>query len=199
LPAKGRDLVHRVGYLGPKGTFSQEAAAAYTRGRSAAASWSYKLVSCRSLKELFDRLCDFRLEEAVVPVENTVAGPVKEALEMIASFPRFEVTGEVILPVQHSLLVPPGITLGKIELVVSHPQALAQCAQFLRQHLPGVPAKSASSTAAAARLVGRAGRPWAALGPARLSKMYGLEVLTEGAGAPPPSATRFLVLRIDQQ
>lgn len=188
--------VTRIGYLGPKGTFSQEAALAYTRGRNPAGLPSYRLVSCRSLKELFNKLCDSRLEEAVVPVENTLAGPVKEALEILGRFPAVEVAGEIVLPVQHSLLVPPGVTLEEIELVVSHPQALAQCAPFLRQHLPSAAVKGAHSTAAAARLVGRAGRPWAALGPARLSKMYGLEVLAAGAGALPQSATRFLILRI---
>ncbi len=193
--AKEHLSVCRIGYLGPKGTFSQEAAVAYARGANSSGSRAYKLVSCRSLKELFFKLCSFCLEEAVVPVENTVAGPVKEALLMFARCPQVEVSGEIVLPVQHSLLAPPGITLDEIELVVSHPQALAQCAGFLRQQLPAAATKSAPSTAAAARLVGRAGRPWAALGPARLSEIYGLEVLAADASGTPASATRFLVLR----
>lgn len=178
----------RIGYLGPPGTFSEEAARRH-RGNGEG-----ELVACGSLEEVFARLETGSLEEGVVPVENSSEGAVSVVLDMLAAHPELTVRGEVVMQVVHSLLVPPGVKLEMVEKVLSHPQALAQCRTFLRQKLAGVKLQECASTAAAAALAARCRRPWAALAPLSAASRYNLQVLIPAANDCPHNKTRFWAL-----
>lgn len=183
--------VYRLGYLGPRGTFSEAAAHRYCEGKGC------QLVECSSLEDIFRGVASGVLEEGIVPVENSTEGSVGIVFDLLAGSYDLAVRGELLVPVVHSLLVRTGVTFPEIEKVLSHPQALAQCRGFLRRELPGAVWQECSSTAAAAVLVARTERPWAAIAPAAAG-VYGLEVLIQEANDCPDNVTRFWIISKEQ-
>jgi prephenate dehydratase len=180
--------MNKIGYLGPEGTFSEEAAMLYVNGRT------IEMADCSSLEEVFSRVADGRLDEGVVPVENSTEGAVNAVLDLLAGPFDLTVRGEVFLPVRQTLMARRGVNLEQVERVFSHHQALAQCRNFLRLELPAAALTECSSTAAAAGRVAASGRPWAALGPARAGRKYGLQEIVPAANDYPDNVTRFWVL-----
>ncbi|MGB9825280.1 MAG: prephenate dehydratase, partial [Desulfofundulus sp.] len=131
----------------------------------------------------------------VVPLENSSEGAVNQTQDLLAhTFTDLRIKGEIILPVVHCLMVPPGVPLQKVEKVLSHPHALAQCREFISAHLPGAQVVETASTAAAVHLVASTGAPWAAVGPVTAAREYGLEVLIEKINDCSGNATRFIVV-----
>jgi prephenate dehydratase len=100
--------------------------------------------------------------------------------------------GEYDLPIRHCLIARDQIPLDGIEVVLSHPQASAQCAHFIREKLPSAEVRAAASTAEAVRVVSEESSPWAALGAASAAELYGCAVLTEGVEDSPDNVTRFV-------
>lgn len=180
--------MYRIGYLGPRGTFSEEAAGLYMSGREG------EMADCPSLEEIFTRVTDGSLDEGVVPVENSTEGAVGAVLDLLAGPFNLAVRGEVFLSVRQSLMARPGVQLERVKRVFSHPQALAQCRDFLRRELPAALLTECSSTAAAARRVATRRHPWAALGPARAAAEYGLQVVVPVANDYQDNVTRFWVV-----
>lgn len=131
----------------------------------------------------------------VVPVENSTEGSVSLVLDLLCGEPGLAICGEVVLPVRQCLLARPGVQLSDIRRVFSHPQALAQCREYLRKRLPEAEWKECPSTSAAAVVVSGSDEPWAALGSARSAAANGLLVLAAGINDCPGNATRFWVVR----
>lgn len=183
----------KTGYLGPKGTFSEEAAILYANGRAV------EMVNCSSLEEVFTGVADGRLDEGVVPVENSTEGAVGAVLDLLAGPFNLVVRGEVYLPVRQSLMARRGLDLEQVERVFSHYQALAQCRSFLRRKLPAASLTECSSTAEAARRVAKSSRPWAALGPARAAQEYDLQLVVPTANDYPDNVTRFWVVGREEE
>lgn len=184
--------MRRIGYLGPKGTFSEEAAWVYLGGNAG------ELVACPSIEAVLSRVDAGTIDEGVVPVENSTEGAVGMVLDLLAGHFDLCVRCEVVLPVHHCLMACSGVELERVERVISHPQALAQCRQFLSRHLPGVAQDEAPSTAAAASLVAASSRPWAALGCARSAMEYGLNILIPVVSDCSGNVTRFWVIGREQ-
>jgi len=180
--------VYRLGFLGPRGTFSEAAACRYSEGKR------YQLVECSSLESIFSEVASGMLEEGIVPVENSIGGIVGIVADLLAGHFDLTVRGEAILPVVHSLLVWPGVCMQDIEKVLSHPQAIAQCRLFLRKELPDAGWQECSSTAAAAVMVARTVHPWAALAPAAAACVYNLDVLAREVNDSSHNVTRFLAI-----
>ncbi len=134
-----------------------------------------------------------RAQMAILPVENSIAGPVHEALAAIAARPELEVIGELEMPITLCLLALPGADLASIRHVESHPIALAQCARWLsaRKLVP----RGAEDTAGAARELA-ADRDWtrAAVAPAEAAERYGLEILARDIADHPGNRTRFVLV-----
>ncbi len=178
----------KIGYLGPKGTFSEEAAILYMDGRAG------KITNYSSLEEVFAGVADGRLDEGVVPVENSTEGAVGAVLDLLAGPFNLVVRGEIYLPVRQSLLVRRGLELKQVERVCSHYQALAQCRSYLRRELPEASLAECSSTAEAARQVAKSSRPWAALAPERAAEEYDLQIIVPVANDYPDNVTRFWIV-----
>ncbi|MCY3934762.1 MAG: prephenate dehydratase [Chloroflexi bacterium] len=144
--------------------------------------------------DLFDVLEESLAQHAVLPVENTYAGGVLSAYDLLLEN-NLHIQGEVILRVHHALLARPGVKLDDLRYVRSHPQALEQCEQFLRRYgLEGVPH---FNTAGSARDLTR--EAWQATGViasarARAAELYGLEVLAPNIEDSPHNYTRFFVV-----
>lgn len=173
-----------VGYLGPRATFSHQAALQHF-GSSAAYS------GLRSIADIFDDVEHGRVEYGVVPVENSTEGAVNVTLDRLIDSDAL-ICGERYLTItQHLLSL--ARDLGEIKVVVSHPQALAQCRGWLAQHLPDVPTQELTSTAAAAELA--AGDVTAAAIASELAaELYGVPVLRPRIEDNPYNSTRFLVI-----
>jgi len=180
--------MHKLGYLGPQGTFSHTAALCWARDH-----W-YAPVCCASLDAIFEQVADGRLAAGLVPVENSLGGPVGETLDLLSTVQSIYITGELMFPVRQHLLARPGVALSAIEKVYSHPQALAQCRKFIKNNMPGATVVETVSTAAAALTVAGSEEPWAAVGSESAAHAYGLEILVENSHDNPDNVTRFLVL-----
>jgi prephenate dehydratase len=179
----------RLGYLGPEGTFSEEAA------RTAPDAGDAELVGLASIRDTVMAVHDGTVDRAVVPIENSLEGPVGVTLDTLAGeAAEVCIVGEVVLPVSQCLIARGPVALEDIECVISHPQATAQCARFLRERLPGAAVAPVASTAEAVRVVVAEPAPWAALATARAAELYGGTVLAAGVEDEPGNATRFVWL-----
>jgi prephenate dehydratase len=135
------------------------------------------------------------VERALVPIENSLEGSVNATLDALAiDTDDVAIVGEVVRPIRHSLIARTELELDQIEVVVSHPQATAQCARFIRTRLPGARVLAGSSTADAVRLVAEHDGPWAALANRLAAHRYGCRVLLDGVEDVAGNETRFVWL-----
>jgi chorismate mutase/prephenate dehydratase len=179
---RGLDRPPRVGYLGPIGTFSYEAAVRHF-GRSAA------LVPCRTIADIFVEAQRDAVDFGVVPVENSTEGAVTPTLDRLVDTDLL-VSAAFELPVRHYLLSRG--QLGQITRVYSHPQALAQCRRWLADHLPNATTIEATSTAAAAQLADSADS--AAISTESAAELYGLPIVVRRIEDVATNVTRFFVI-----
>jgi len=173
-----------VAYLGPEGTFSQEAVSKHFGGLTAA-------VSCGSIDEVFRRVEAGSVGYGVVPVENSTEGAIGRTLDLLLSTSA-KVCGEVVLPIRQ-FLMSRSKRLSDVRRIYSHAQSLAQCQQWLARHLSGAERRPVVSNAEAARIVARE-RGAAALGPKLAATIYKLNLLARNVEDEPRNSTRFLVL-----
>jgi len=180
----------RVGYLGPEGTFSEEALRAALPGGAA-----HDLVGLRSVFDVVAAVQLREVERALVPIENSLEGAVNATLDALAvEADDVAIVGEVVHPIRVCLIARRPLALDEIELVLSHPQPSAQCARFLRTELPGARMASAVSTADAVRALAERDGAEAALGTRLAAELYGCEVLRAGVEDDPGNETRFVWL-----
>jgi len=186
----------RVGYFGPQGTFTEEALIEATRGRDRTpAEVGLELVPLPTIYETVIAVHDGRVEQALVPIENSLEGSVNATLDALAMETQdVAIVGEVVHPIQHCLIARTELQLSEIEAVVSHPQANAQCARFIRVRLPQARVLAGSSTAEAVQRVAEHDGPWAALGNRVAAELYGCVVLLRGVEDVAENETRFVWL-----
>jgi prephenate dehydratase len=179
-----------VGYLGPEGTFSEEALLA------SAAADAVEPVALTTIYDTVMALRDDVVDWAIVPIENSLDGSVSVTLDLLADDSAgVEIVGEWLLGVRHSLIAAGPLALEAIETVLSHPQVPGQCERFLRSELPHARILAASSTAEAVRTVAAEARPdQAALGTSLAAQIYGATVLREGVEDREDNQTRFVWL-----
>ena len=178
----------RLGYLGPAGTFSEEAA------RTAPEAAGAELVGLPTVRDTILAVHDGTVDRAIVPIENSLEGPVGVTLDTLADDGNdVAIVGEVVLPVTHHLVAQSAIEPAAIERVLSHPQALAQCARYLREHVAGAELVPTSSTAEAARIAVEHGG-WAAISTRRAADLYDATVIEQAVEDEPGNATRFVWL-----
>ena len=185
----------RVAFLGPPGTFSEEALLSQP---DLAAG---ELVPIRSIPEVITEVDQGRADMAVVPIENAIEGSVTATLDTMAfeASPDLLIQRELVLPIDMHLCAPPGTRLADVTTIVSIPHATAQCREWLSRKLPGVDVEAANSTAEAAKVVAERqpkGKPGtrAAISTALAARLYGLEVLAEDIEDHPDNETRFVVI-----
>jgi prephenate dehydratase len=175
----------RIGFLGPEGTHSEQAAA-LVEG---------ELVPFATVHDVVEAVAQGVVERGVVPIENSLEGGVNATLDALAvDFPGVAIVGESVLAVHQALIAREPLALDAIEAVASHPQGLAQCARFLREHLPKARAFATTSTAEAVREAVSSDVPLAAIAPARAAELHGGVVLRKDIEDDPENATRFVVV-----
>ena len=182
----------RVAFLGPEGTFSEEALMASLDQPQRA---SLEPVPLPTIYDCVTAVEDGTTERALVPIENSVEGSVNATLDaLVFETDEVRIVGEVVHPVRHCLIARRPIPLEKVTRVVSHPQASGQCARFLRERMSGAEVVSAASTADAVRIVADSDQPWAALGTRLAAELYQCVVLEDGVEDQAGNETRFVWL-----
>ncbi|HEX7103538.1 MAG TPA: prephenate dehydratase [Nitrolancea sp.] len=179
----------RIAYLGPEGTFSEEAALTQARREDAT------LVPFSSIPALVSAVETGLTERAMLPIENSLEGSVSFTLDLLIHETDLKIRNELVVPVRNNLVVVPGTKLEQIKSVTSHPQPFGQCRRFLERCLPNVDKVAALSTAAAVSTVIHAGDPsQAAIGTLRAAELYGGEVLARDIQDNRSNVTRFFLL-----
>lgn len=177
-----------VSYLGPAGTYTEEAAQFFFQNGEA-------LTPKETVNDAIGDLVKGFSGYAVIPQENSIGGPVVNYVDALIGAEDVYVVGEVVLPICQTLMGVPGATLADITTVCSHAQGLVQSAQWRSEHLPDAKAEEMASTAAAAGYVQEKGDPSiAAVAAPGAAALYGLEVLAENVQLTDANKTRFYVL-----
>jgi prephenate dehydratase len=178
-------MSHRCAYLGPAGTFTEAALRLLDPGNQAEA------VPFPTIQATLDAVRTGATHRAVVPIENSVEGAVTATLDELANGEALLIRAEVLLPVAFALLGRAGTELADIKVVSGHPQAQAQCRQWLTANLPDAEWRQASSNAEAARQVAE-GQIDAALAGEFAAEVYGVEVLVKDVHDRATAVTRFV-------
>ncbi len=178
----------RVAVLGPEGTFCEQAAIEYFGGAA-------DLVYCANFDEVFNATAGGSAQYGVVGVENSNEGVVTRSLDMFLHSPT-HVVGEVSLLVRHNLLRKEN-SLDGIEVVLAHPQALAQCQTWLSKHLPDAERRAVSSNAEGARMAA-ANPAWAGLASERAATRFGLHIVAHAIQDDVYNRTRFAIICLPQ-
>jgi prephenate dehydratase len=174
----------RVAFQGERGAFSEDAVLRFFG--------DVEPFSCRSLRDVFESVSRGEADFGVVPVENSQAGSINETYDLLLKHD-LNIYGEIALEVNHCLLAPVGETLDSIKTVYSHPQALAQCEEFLRKlNAEIVPTYD---TAGSAKLIQeKALIHCAAVAGKRVSEIYRMQVLATDIQTIPDNYTKFFVV-----
>ncbi len=176
----------RLAFLGPAGTHTEQACVNYEPD---AVRLPYTPISA-----VVAAVENGDADECVVPIENSLQGSVTDTLDILVHHSSLSIRQELVLPIRHFLVADRGVAVGSIEVVYSHPQALAQCREFLQSRLPDAAVVASLSTAAAVEdMLGKGPRA-AAIATRRAAEIHGGAVIAEGIEDDENNMTRFVVL-----
>lgn len=186
-------MCKKVGYLGPKGTFTKLAVDSAFNGE--------KAIDFKTIPQCIDAVDEGEVNIGVVPVENAIEGTVHLTIDYLVHQVRLPVVAEIVVPIQQNLLVDPNFSgeLTDIKTVYSHSHAIAQCQQYIHEHLPNAKIKYTTSTGRAAEMVSANSEPIAAIGNTLAAKEYDLTIYEENIHDYPNNHTRFAVLAKDKE
>ena len=178
----------RIAYLGPAGTFTEDALR-----KATADATDFEPLPAATIHDAIVAVEHGEADRALVPFENSIEGSVRPTLDTLAlEAEAVEIVGEFDFPVRVSLIARNELPLEQITAVLSHPQASAQCARFIREQLPDAEVRATASTADAVRTVSETEQPWAALGAHAAADLYGCIELRVGVEDSPDNVTRFV-------
>lgn len=177
----------KVGYLGPKGTFSYEACKNYC-------SENQEKIEYRTITETILALENNEVDEVIVPIENSLQGCVTEAIDTLIQNEDIKVKGEIILEIKQNLMCRCNYLIDEIKTVYSHPQALAQCKNYLENNMPRAKIISVESTSLAAKIVSESKEKCACIGNKACLDVYNLKLLKENIQDNEFNKTKFWIL-----
>ncbi|MEE8441220.1 MAG: 3-deoxy-7-phosphoheptulonate synthase, partial [Spirochaetia bacterium] len=177
-----------IAFQGARGAYSEMALRRYFHNERFTPS------ACRHFRDVFEAVLDGDATYGVIPIENSLAGSVHENYDLLLRYPDLKITGETKLRVEHSLIGVPGATLEDITAVFSHPQALAQCDDYLREHAAWELIPFYDTAGSVAHIAEEGDSAHAAIANAQVAEVYGMAVLKEGIETNPRNYTRFVVL-----
>lgn len=178
----------KVGFLGPRGTYTQEAL------QKLLLVSDENMIPYPTETDVIRAVDRGEVDKGMVPIENSIEGSVNATLDVLAFGANLVIEREVIIPINHSLMAKPGVKLEDITTVVSHRQSMAQCRNYLSENLPQATLELAGSNAGAAKLVAEQGGTMAAIGPRLAAQLYGLNVLDIGIEDFEDNQTRFVLV-----
>ena len=182
-------MARRLAYLGPPGTYSEEAAMLYDEDA--------ELVAATTLPGVVQRVHSGEADEGIVPVENSLEGTVTFTADLLIQETTLKIKHELVLPIHHCLLAKPGVGADDVEVVYSHPQSLAQCREYLLRNFPGASTIPSASNSSAVDDMLNSERRALAIAGKRAARMFGVRILEERIEDNSSNATRFIVLAPD--
>ncbi|MCY3542697.1 MAG: prephenate dehydratase [Chloroflexi bacterium] len=179
-------MARRLAYLGPPGTYSEEAALLY--------DCDAELVAAASLPGVIDSLHIGEADEGIVPIENSLEGAVTFTADLLIHETQFKIKSELVLPIHHCLFAKEGADLDAIEVVYSHPQSLGQCRDYLRRRFPDATRMPSLSNSAAVGEMVDSELNAVAIAGKRAASFFDVQIIDESVEDNHSNATRFIVL-----
>ena len=179
-------MATRIAYLGPIGTYTEEAALKYD---PQADLQPFPTIAAVGLA-----VSSGVTEQGVVPIENSLEGSVTFTLDLLISQTGLSIYNEIVLPIQHYLMAKPGTRAPDVQVIYSHPQALGQCRDFLERCFPEAARTASLSTITAVTDMQGSSVPAAAISPRRAADLHDVEIIAQGIQDNPNNVTRFAVL-----
>ncbi|HIU57050.1 MAG TPA: prephenate dehydratase [Candidatus Ornithomonoglobus merdipullorum] len=176
-----------LGYMGPDGTFTQQAAIEWSGGRE-------ELREFPTIASAIKAVDTGEIERCIVPIENSLNGSVTLTLDTLAFDADVYITDEHILRIAQNLMIKKGADISGIKTIISHPQALGQCSRMLERDFAGVELKAAESTAKAAKIAAESDGSVAAITSEVTASLYGLEIARAACNDDTNNFTRFAVI-----
>tara|TARA_Y100000996_G_scaffold296130_1_gene234407 strand:- start:3368 stop:4195 length:828 start_codon:yes stop_codon:yes gene_type:complete len=176
----------RISFLGPAGTYSEQAAQIWCG--------ECDLVSVDSIPDVAQAVNDGRSEIGIVPIENSIEGGVTFTLDLLIHDSDLSICGEIVIPINHNLMSKNEINYIDIKTVYSHPQSLGQCRQFLASNLPNANLVASLSNSAAVEEMMNSPLNSAAISSDQAAKIYGAKILQKNVEDRSNNETRFIVL-----
>lgn len=179
----------KIAYLGPPGTFTEEALDKFIKDIS-----QVKKISFPTVADVIRSVDRGEADEGLVPMENSIEGSVNITQDILTFESEAKIIGEVTIPVKHSLIGKKKIKLDSIKKVISHPHATAQCRKFLSTNLKGAEVIAANSTAEAVKILKEENDDIAAIGTKTAAKIYDLEIIENDIEDNKDNKTRFVFI-----
>jgi len=179
-------MVKQIAYLGPAGTYTEAASLLYDH--------EAELMPFPSIAAVVAAVDSKAAIEGVVPIENSLEGSVTDTLDLLIHNSNLSIRHEMVIPIEHCLLVKPGRLARDVASIYSHPQALGQCRRYIERTFPGAQAVASLSTSAAVEDMLRSQSPAAAIATSRAADIYGAEIIDRGIQDNLANYTRFVVL-----
>ena len=179
-------MARRLAYLGPPGTYSEEAAMLYDSDA--------ELVAATTLPGVVQSVHNRDADEAIVPVENSLEGTVTFTADLLIQEMTLKIKSELVLPIHHCLLAKPGVNAEDVEVVYSHPQSLGQCRGFLQRRFPDATLMPSLSNSSAVSDMLHSERRALAIAGKRAAGFFDVRILEEEIEDNHSNATRFIVL-----
>jgi len=181
-------MAKKLAYLGPAGTFTEEAALRYEP--------QMVRIPFTTISAVGNAVISGITDEGVVPIENSLEGSVNDTLDLLIRESKLQIRQELVLPIEHYLLTKEHAQLAEIAVIYSHPQALAQCRLFLEGNFPKAQMVAAHSTAMAVEEMKTSPVPAAAVATRRASELYGATIMAKGIQDSLSNVTRFAILSL---
>lgn len=182
----------KIGYLGPQGSYTHISALKVFPGNNGNEHEAYKTIT-----DAIEALANGKIDQAILPIENSIAGGVAETLDSLLEAEGIYINHEFILPIHHCLLgKDENISLAKISQIHAHPMSFGQCRKFLRSSCPDADLEVSSSNSAAASYIAgeQTDSSNASIGPELSAEIYNLKVLAKNINDEDSNETRFWVL-----
>jgi len=177
-----------IGFLGPQGTFSHEAALTYTSDKNCI------LKGYASIQEVLTAVENNEIDEAVVPIENSLEGAINVTLDFLARENDLYIVNELIIPINLNLVVKNGTAAEDIKMIISHPQPLGQCRNYLNDYFQSAIQIEENSTSKAAQRVVAGDGTYAAIASDIAAKIYSLDILAADIQDVQNNHTRFVII-----
>ncbi len=182
----------KIAYLGPQGTFTEEALNKYIS--SIKSEDEIEKVPYATMQEVIKSVDRGEVVEGIVPIENSLEGSVNITLDFLTFESEAKIVREITIPIRHSLIGKENMAVSKIKKIISHPHATAQCKNFISTHLKGVEIIAANSTAEAIKMLQETDNSIAAIGTEIAAKIYGLKIIEKDIEDNKENKTRFIFL-----
>lgn len=176
----------KTGYLGPRGTFSEQAVLKIARPDD--------IIAFSTIWEVIESVETGKTDRCVVPIENSTEGSVNITLDSIIFDTNLYIQGQIILPIEQNMMIKKETDEKNITKIYSHPQGLAQCRMFLQKNYPNAELISTNSTADGGKTIKESKEPCAAIGLLSVAEIYGLKILHKGIQDSNKNFTIFIVL-----